>query len=171
MKKIAIVLAVILAVIISVGAVSADEGWSFDLSSSSQSNSNGGQMDINNNNLDIQGYKFVIPDGYTHNESEDAVGNEAGDSFPDCFVSQAKFDKGDDSIIVKVIYSKDITFDDEVYDADESAVEKEIGDQEGYFVQEDDGGITFDFIDDGNLVEINAPDEATLTSLLKTADY
>lgn len=36
------ILAISLAVIISLGAVSADEGWSLDWSSSSSSDSNGG---------------------------------------------------------------------------------------------------------------------------------
>ena len=164
------ILAIVLAVVISVGAVSADDGWSFNWSSSSSSDSNGGQLDINNNNVDIQGYKFVIPDGYEHNESADAIGEDAGENFPDCFVSNARFDKGDDSIIIKVVYSDEVTFDNDTYDPDEDALEKAIGEQAGYFAQVDDG-VVFDFLDDGNLVEIFTPDEKTLTSLLESADY
>ena len=37
-------------------------------------------LDVNNNEVNIQDIKFVIPDEFKHNESADAVGEEAGKS-------------------------------------------------------------------------------------------
>ena len=82
MKRILVIFAVLLALCVCVSAVSADDSWSFNWSSSSSSNTDGGQLNVVNNEVNIQGFKFVIPDGYTHNESADEIGKEAGENFP-----------------------------------------------------------------------------------------
>ena len=73
MKKIMIVLIALIAIGISVGAVSA-EGFSFSFGS--DSNSDGGSIEVNNNELKIQGEKYTIPDGYKENESARILAND-----------------------------------------------------------------------------------------------
>lgn len=166
MKKV-IILTIILAAIISVSAVSADDEWSFDFSSNSDTD--GGQLEVVNNEVTIQGFKFVIPDGFKHNQSADLIGEDAGDNFPDCDVSKVEFDKGDEFIIIKVVYDDDVKFDDKTYEPPESSVEKQIGKQKG-FIEEYENGVSFDYCKDGKLIEILAPSQEILTSLLQSSE-
>ena len=166
MKKLLMILAIALAVLVSFSAVSADDEWSFNWSSSSSSNTDGGQLNVVNNEVNIQGFKFVIPDGYTHNESADEIGKEAGENFPDCKKSTVIFDNGNDSIIIKVVYGAD--FNSDTYTPSNSSVEKQIENQKGFF-KENDEGVTFDYCKDSKLVEINAPNPETLNSVLQSA--
>ena len=170
MKKIIIVLSVLLAICITVSAVSAEDGgWSFNFSSqeSSSSNSNGGSIEFKNGELTIQGLKFAIPDGFKENETAKAVGKEADqNAFPGSSISTDRFDKGNDSIIVKVIYNKDKNLGDNYSPSDNNSVSKKIANHDGYFVDYDDG-VSFTYIDDGKVVEIFAPSEDTISSVIK----
>ena len=167
MKKV-IILTIILAAIISVSAVSADDDeWSFDFSTSADTD--GGQLDVVNNEVTIQGFKFVIPDGFKHNQSADLIGEDAGEDFPDCDISKVEFDKGDEFIIIKVVYHDDVKFDDKTYEPPEDSVEKQIENQKG-FITEYENGVTFDYCKDGKLIEIVAPNEEILTSLLQSSE-
>ena len=168
MKKILMILAIAFAVIISVGAVSADDGWSFNWSSSSNSTSDGGQLDVNNNEVNIQDIKFVIPDEFKHNESADAVGEEAGDNFPGCDISIVRFDNGDDSVIIKVVYG-DIKFDKDSYTPSNESVAQKIDKIDGFFKEYDDG-VSFDYCKDGKLVEIFAPNQETLAKVIQSSE-
>ena len=64
MRKILIIGVLLLAICVSIGAVSADDGFSFSGSSSDSSNSDGGQISFDNGKLKIQDIELNIPDGY-----------------------------------------------------------------------------------------------------------
>ena len=53
MRKILIIGVLLLAICVSIGAVSADDGFSFNWSSSDSSNSDGGQISFDNGKLKI----------------------------------------------------------------------------------------------------------------------
>ena len=166
MKKIVTLGVLLLAVIISVSAVSAFE-WSF--SSSDNSNSNGGSVSLDNNVLKIQGFEYTIPEGYKENESAKIVGEDADQNiFPGFKISSETFEKGDDAIIIKVVFG-DEDMDEDEYTPGENATATEIADTEGYITKYTDG-VSFDYVEDGKIVEIFAPDEQTLSSLLSSSD-
>lgn len=169
MKKILMAGAILLAICITISAVSADEGWSFNFSSSDESNSNGGSVKLDNNLLTIQDFKFTIPDGFEENESAKLVGEEADqDAFPDYKISSERFDKGDDSIIIKVVFG-DKQLDDDTYEPGENYTAKKLADEDGWIIEYDDG-FAFDYIEDGKLVEIFAPDEQSIADLINSTD-
>lgn len=167
MKKILMVGAILLAICITISAVSADEGWGFSFSSSDETNSNGGSVKLDNNVLTIQDFKFTIPDGFKENESAKVVGEDADqDTFPGFKGSVAQFDKGDDSIIIKVLFG-DTKMEDDKYTPGENYTAKEIADQDGW-INTYDNGVIFDYIEDGKLVQIFAPDEQILSDLINS---
>ena len=133
----------LLAVCITISAVSADEGFNFSFSSSDSSNSDGDSIKFDNGKLVIQGIEFAIPDGY----------KEVSDTFS----------KGNDNITVKVIYS-DTTEGN--YTPNSNATEKTINKQAGWF-NEDNGKAVFTYIKDRKVVAIIAPDENTIASIIK----
>ena len=169
MKKLIIVLTVLLAICLTVSAVSAEDGsWGFKFSSdeSSSSNSNGGSIEFKNGELTVQGLKFAIPDGFKENETAKAVGEQADqNSFPGSSISVDRFDKGNESVIVKVVYNKDKNLGDD-FVANNNTVSKKIANHDGYFLDYDDG-VSFTYIDDGKVVEIFAPSEDTISSVIK----
>ena len=165
MKKIMILGVILLAICLSISATSAYE-FNFDYSSSDSSNTDGGSISLENNELTIQDFKYIIPEGYKENESAKITGEDADqDSFPGFKISSERFDKGNDSIIIKVVFGEE-EIDEEGYTPEEGAVAKDIGDIKGYLSEYNDG-VSFDYIKDGKLVEIFAPDEKTLSSLLE----
>ena len=172
MKKILMIGAVLLAICISVSAVSADDSWSFNFGSSESSNSNGGFISLNtaNNLLEIQKLQYTIPDGYKENESYRVVGEDTNQSsFPEgTKITSCKFIKGDDSIIIKVIFS-DEEFKADEYTPSDNAVEKEIANQSGW-LEEFNDGMCFDYVKDGKIVEIFAPDEKVIESLIESSN-
>lgn len=172
MKKILMVGAILLAICISISAVSADEGWSFNFGSSESSNSDGGFFSLNTgtNLLEIQKLQYTIPDGYKENESFRVVGVDANESsFPDDTKETAgQFVNGDDSIIVNVFY-RDTAFEEDGYVPAEGAVTEKIAGQNGW-ITEDEDGVTFDFVKDGKIVEIDTPNEQVLQSILESAN-
>ena len=168
MKKLFAVGIILLAICISISAVSADDGFSFNFSSSDSSNSNGGSVEVNNNNVKIQDIQYTIPDGFKENQSAQIVGEDAEqDSFPGFKISSVRFDKGDDSIIIKVLFGDD-KLDENTYTPGNDTVAKKVGDVDGYLAEFTDG-ISFNYIKDGKLIEIFAPDEKTLTSVLASS--
>ena len=170
MNKVFIFLFVLLAVGLTVGAVSADDDWSFNFGSSESTNSNGGAFVFGDNQkLNIQQLDFTIPDGFKENESARIVGVEANNSaFPGFKATEGQFIKGNDQIIVKVFFG-DKKLDDDEYSPDANAVKKEIGDTDGYYKTYEDG-VSFDFVEDGKLVEIYASNDDILTSVMKSFD-
>ncbi|AMD17041.1 hypothetical protein TL18_02780 [Methanobrevibacter sp. YE315] len=157
---------VLLAICVTISAVSADDGWSFNFSSSSESNSDGGDVSVENNHVKIQGLEFTIPEGYVENESARLVGNDTDqDAFPGFKISAVQFDKDNDSIIIKVVYGDDELNASSYTPANDTVAEK-INDIDGYFKEYDDG-VSFNYIKDGKLVELFAPNKETLISLFK----
>lgn len=168
MKKIMMVGVILLAICLSISAASAFE-WNFDFSSSDSTNTDGGSISLENNELKIQDLKYVIPEGYKENESAKILAEDADqDAFPGFKLSSERFDKGNDSIIIKVAFG-DEEIDEEGYTPKDEAVAKDIGDISGYITEYNDG-VSFDYIVDGKLVEIFAPDEETLSSLLESSN-
>ena len=168
MKKIMMVGVILLAICLSISAVSAFE-WSFGESSSDSTNSDGGSISLENNELTIQDIKYVIPEGYKENESAKILAEEADqNAFPGFKISSEKFDKGDDSIIIKVVFG-DEKFDKDSYTPADEAVSKNLANVNGYLTEYNDG-VSFDYIVDGKLVEIFAPDEETLSSVLESSN-
>ena len=171
MRKILMIGVILLAICVSISAVSADDSWSFNFSSSESSNSEGGAFSFGSNNLlQIQGLNYTIPDGYKENESFRVVGDDVNQSsMPEgSKITSAQFINGNDSIIIKAIFG-DEKFDKDGYTPSDSAVEKEIAGQQGW-IDEFDDGVCFDYINDGKIVEICAPDEKVLESILESAD-
>lgn len=159
---------ILLAICLSISAASAFE-WNFDFSSSDSTNSNGGSISLENNELTIQDFKFVIPEDFKENESAKVLAEDADqDAFPGFKMSSERFDKGNDSIIIKVLFG-DKEFDEDAYTPGDEAVSKEIADVSGYLTEYNDG-VSFDYVKDGKLIEIFAPDEETLSSLLESSN-
>ena len=162
-----IVFAALLAICLTVSAVSADEGWSFNFSSSESSNTDGGDFSLENEKLKLQDIEFTIPDGYKENESARKLAAPAEDvdaaKYSVCqFVNDGKeifvkvffFDNGDEFTSLSPIdneVEKNMAGIDGVYDADKYG----------------DGTPTFRFLEDGKLVEVNAPDDDTINEVLK----
>ena len=171
-KKILMVGAILLAICITVSAVSADDGWSFNFGSSESSNSDGGFFSLNTgtNELQIQMLNYTIPNDYKENESFRTVGVATNQSsFPDdTKITAGQFVNGNESIFVKVFF-RDTPFEEDGYNPAEGAVAKEIADEDGWLLEDEDG-VTFDFIEDGQIVEINATNEQVIESILKSAD-
>lgn len=160
-KKFLMIGMLLLAVCISISAVSA-EGFNFSFSSSESSNSDGDSINFNNGKLVIQGIEFAIPDGYEEVDKEKVLGEDEK-SLPGFKVSSDAFAKGNDKIVVKVIYSNTNESD---YTPDSNTTEKTISNQTGWFAQ-DNGGAAFTYIKDKKIVKILAPDENTIASIIK----
>ena len=168
MKKIMILGAILLTICISISAVSPFE-FSFDSSSSDSSNSNGGSVSLKDNELTIQDFKFIIPEGYKENKSAQILAEDADqNAFPGFKITTEQFDNGEDSIIIKVVLGDD-KMDKEGYTPEKYAVAKKISNTDGYLSEYNDG-VSFDYIEDGKLVEIFAPDEETLSTLLSSSE-
>ena len=102
MRKGIAILIVLAAFCIAVGVVSAEE-WSF--SSSSASSTDGGSIEVNNNEIKIQDEKFKIPDGYKEDEDARILAQTTGDG-KDAKISSCHLENGDKAITIKVIFSE-----------------------------------------------------------------
>ena len=170
MKKIVVLGVILLAICVSVAAVSAaddDEGWSFSFSSSESSNSDGGELSIENDKLTIQGIEFTIPEGFEENKSAEKVGIDGQDGFEGFKISGAEFNKGDEFIIIKVVFGG-VELDEDTYTPADDTVTKEVAGQNGWFSEYSDS-VSFDYIKDGKLVEIFAPNEDVLADLIQSS--
>ncbi len=167
MKKILIVFAALLAICLTVSAVSADDVWSFNFSSSESSNTDGGAFSLENGKLKLQDIEFTIPDGYKENESARKLAAPAED-IDDAKYSVCQFVNDGKEIFVKVFF-----FDDDGefnnLTAVDDQVAKKMGDHDGVYEANkyNDNTPTFRFLKDGKLVEINAPDDDTINAILK----
>ena len=168
MKKILIVFAALLAICLTVSAVSADEGWSFNFSSSDSSNSDGGAMSFDNGKLKLQDIEVTIPDGYKENESAQKLAVDTDDDIEDCKYSLCQFIKDGKEIFVKVVFfNNDNVFTSLTPEGNE--VNKTMAGIDGLYDANKFGDNTpsFRFIKDGKIVEIDAPDDDTINELLK----
>lgn len=160
MKKIIIVLIALIAIGVSIGAVSA-EGFSFSFGS--ESNSDGGDISINNDKLSLQGIDFKVPSGFKENESARMVANATEAFGEKCKVSGTEFYNNETNFIVQVFFADDGDFNDLKVN---NATNQTIAGHQG-FVTEKEGRTLFDYVVDGKIVEINSPDQQTLESILK----
>ena len=169
MKKILMISAILLAICLTVSAVSADDDWSFSFSSSESSNSDGGAMSFENGKLVLQDIEFTIPDGYKENESAQKLAADAED-VEDAKYSVCQFLKDGEEIIVKVFFFDEAANQEftSLEPSDDEA-EKTIAGIDGVYNANKygDNTPTFRFLEDGKLVEVNAPDDDTIDSILK----
>ena len=168
MRKILIIGILLLAICVSIGTVSADDGFSFNWSSSDSSNSDGGQISFDNGKLKIQDIELNIPDGYKENESAQKLAEKAED-MDDAKFSLCSFLNGDKEIVTKVFFSDEFNFNKLTPDDDESSVEKTMAGIDGVYFENKygDGTPTFEFLKDGKIVEVNAPDDDTIEEVIK----
>ncbi len=159
--------AIILAICLTVSAVSADDGWSFNFSSSESSNSDGGAMSFNNGKLKLQDVEFTIPDGFEENESAQKLAENATD-VEDAKYSVCQFIKDGKEIFVKVFFFDNGNEFTNLTPMD-NEVQKTIAGIDGVYDANryNDSTPTFRFLKDGKLVEVNAPDDDTIASVLK----
>ena len=158
MKKIMIVLIALLAIGVSISAVSA-EGFSFSFGS--ESNSDGGDISVENNQLKLQGVELKIPEGFKENESGRMLGNDTTAFGETCKESATEFYNSTCNIIVKVFYIDGGNFKNVTGENP-----KTIAGKEG-FLTEKDNRTLFDYVVDGKIVEIDAPHQADIESILK----
>lgn len=160
------VMGLILAILM-VGAVSADDSWSFNFSSSDSSNSNGGAMSFENGKLKLQDVEFTIPDGFKENESAQKLAEDATD-VEDAKFSICQFIKDGEEIVVKVFFFDNGGEFTSLKPID-NEVEKTMAGIDGVYDANryGDNTPTFRFLEDGKLVEINAPDDDTINSVIK----
>lgn len=152
MKKTAILLITLVAICVSLGVVFAD---------------NGSEVNFADGKLTILDVDFNIPDGYTQDTSSTQNGVPANlTGADDAKQYAARFTTSDGKeIIVKVVVSDTIQFTS--YTPEGDYTQKTIGGKEG-FLQTYAGDNTpyFTYIDDGKLIQIWAPDEATIESII-----
>lgn len=160
MRKILFVALAIFAICITVSAVSADDGWSFSFGS--ESNSDGGSVEINNNELKIQDEKFTIPDGFKEVENKRIVAEDS-ESIEGAKATSCMFQKGNETIVIKVHFAdggiENIT-------ARDGAENVTVAGHSG-ILSEDDGDYIFDFAVNGKIVEVVAPSQELLEEVLK----
>ncbi len=158
MKKLLIVLVALIAIGVSISAVSA-EGFSFSFGS--ESNSDGGDISIDNGKLSLQGVDLKIPEGFQENESARMLANDTDAFGEGCKVSATEFYNNDTNIIVKVFFANDGKIENLTGDNPVT-----LAGQDG-FLTEKDGRAIFDYGVDGKVIEINAPNQETIESLIK----
>lgn len=158
MKKIMIVLIALIAIGVSISAVSA-EGFNFSFGS--ESNTDGGDITIENDKLTIQGVEFKIPNGFKENETGRLLANQTEAFGEPCKVSLTELTKDNTTIIVKTFFADDGKFENLTGDNS-----KTIAGHKGFLTQNEDNAI-FDYIVDGKIVEIKAPTEADIESVIK----
>lgn len=165
MKKILMIGVVLLAICISISAVSADDGWSFNFSSSE--NTDGGSINFDNGVLKIQDLEFNIPEGYEENTSAQKLA-EAATDIEDAKYSACQFIKDGKEIVISVFFTDDGDLEN-LTATEDGAVEKTIAGINGIYSENSygDNTPTFKYIKDGKIVVINAPDDDTIASVIK----
>ncbi len=165
MRKILMIGVVLLAICISISAVSADDDWSFSFSSSE--NTDGGSINFDNGLLKIQDLEFNIPEGYEENESAQKLAEDAAD-IEDAKYSACQFIKDGKEIVITVFFTDAGDFEN-LTATEEGAVEKTIAGINGIYSENSygDNTPTFKYLKDGKIVMINAPDDDTIASVIK----
>lgn len=164
-KKILMIGVVLLAICLSVSAVSA---WEWSFSSSDSSNTDGGQISVDNGKLKIQDVELTLPSGFEENKTAEKLAQDSPD-FEDAKVSVAEFVKDGKSIVTRVIFYTNGDAFTSYTPNNPDAVNATMGGIEGTYIPDEwgDGTPTFCFIKDGKIVQVNAPDNATIESVLK----
>lgn len=161
MRKILFVALAVFAICITVSAVSADDSWSFNFGS--ESNTDGGSIEINNDELKIQDETFTIPEGYKEVEKERLLAGESniveGGKVTTCVLQ-----KGNETALVEVHFAdggvENIT-------GPKNAENVTIAGHSGFLSESDDGETVFDFELNEKLVEIIAPNQDVIEDILE----
>lgn len=169
-RKIMLILIALVTLCIAVGAVSA---WEFSFgsqSSSSSSVSSDGDVasvDYKDGVLKINDKQFKIPNGYNQNDNKTLTGVLANVSGADgAKMSAAYFTNGDKAISVKYIYMKDADLN-KYTPASTNSQNQTIENHAGFLEKNIDGTVTFTYLEDGKMIQIDASDEATINEILK----
>ena len=87
----------------------------------------------------------------------------------DAKFSLCSFLNGDKEIVTKVFFSDEFNFNKLTPDDDGSSVEKTMAGIDGIYFENKygDGTPTFEFLKDGKIVEVNAPDDDTIEEVIK----
>ena len=128
----------------------------------SETNSDGGSIAINNNELKIQDEKFTIPEGFKEDEKERVVGGESN-AVDGGKVTGSVFKKGNESLLVEVHFA-DGGIENITYPEDSKNVT--IGKQAGVLSESEEGNSIFDFESNGKLVQIIASNEDIIEEVL-----
>lgn len=123
-------------------------------------------MSFDNGKLKLQDVEFTIPDGFKENESAQKLA--AAEDVEDAKYSVCQFINDGKEIFVKVFFFDDGNEFNSLKPVD-TEVEKTIAGIDGVYDANkyNDSTPTFRFLKDGKLVEINAPDDDTIASMLK----
>lgn len=160
MRKILFAALAIFAICITISAVSADDSWSFSFGS--ESSTDGGSVEINNDDLKIQGEEFTIPEGFEEIEKERLV---AGDSaaIEDGKVTTCVLQKGNEIIMIKVHFG-----DGELNNltGPEGSKNVTIADHNGLLLKDDNNDTVFDYLVNNKYVEIVAPNQELIEDVL-----
>lgn len=169
-RKIILLLIALLTVCLAVSAVSAWEfsfGGSSSSSSSVSSDGDVATVDYKDGVLKINDKEFKIPDGYTQDDNKTLTGGDANVTGVDgAKISSAKFTNGDKTITVKYIYLNNGELD-KYTPTTSDAQNQTISAHAGYLEKNTDGTITFTYLEEGKMIQIDAPDEATMNEILK----
>ena len=159
---------ILLAICISISAVSADDSWSFNFSSSESSSSDGGDMSFDNGKLKLQGIDLTIPEGYDENKSAEILAQPTNDT-NDAKFSACSFINEDKIIVTKVFFMDNDEFENLTPKDDGSSIEATMAGIQGIFFADKYGDQTptFEYVKDGKIVEVNAPDNETIESVIK----
>ena len=124
-------------------------------------------VDYKNGVLKINDKEFKIPNGYNQEDNMTATGENANISGADnAKMSRATFLNGDKTIVVKYIYIPNSALSS-YHPFSDNPQNKTINDHAGTLEFEKDNTVVFSYIDNEKLIQINAPDEATLNEILK----
>lgn len=159
-KKIAIIIIAIIIIAIAVFLVV--NPFNISVTSSSSSTSSESSMVFSNGVLNIDGKEFKIPGGFDQLDNESEVGVDAPSVAQGAKSTYGTFSNGTDEIVVKVFTGPS--------DFTELNVEGEsknvtYGSFNG-LLHQDEGLFLFDCIVDGKLIEIVAPSEDIISSIL-----
>jgi hypothetical protein len=160
MRKILFVALAIFAICITVSAVSAEDSWSFSFGS--ESNTDGGSVDVIGDDLEIQDEEFTIPEGFTEVEKERLVAGES--TIEGAKVTTCVLEKGNETILVKVHFADGGIENISGSDDSENVT---IAGHAGFLSNDDENGTVFDFESDKKLVEIVAPNQELIEEVLK----
>lgn len=157
MKKIFAIGVVLLALMFTLSAVSA-EGWSWNFSSES---SNGADVSVDNDAVTVQGIKFKIPEGLAENETHRVLGNDS-DVTEGAKYSKVTLENETVDVVIKVIYADGETLTAKDNGKGEA---KTIGGHNG-FLFNDNGIYVFDYDQDGKLVELMSSNQGLFEKVL-----
>lgn len=162
MRKVLFLALAIIAICITVSAVSADDdSWSFSFGT--ESSTDGGSVQIVNDDLKIQDEEFNIPDGFKEIEKERIVANDSN-IVENGKVTTCVLEKGNETILVEVHFAdggvENIT-------GPEDSKNVTIAGHSGFLSKDDDNDTVFDFALDEKLIEIIAPNQKLIEEVLE----